>query len=187
MTSTSTPVNFKAVIPKPLQTQKMLNVLMNGCQKIGKKMVKDFDKTTKTWQGEKPEFRANVVINPPNAPVAGTFPKNITVMVAPKDDGSRGAMKWFYLNYGTKVRRALMSADFSPKTKPGLLKSYKGKGKMIFVSKKLKLPGIKPRKWNIALMNAWDDQFKKEMLDLMYPVIEISGHSARMAPGGGLY
>lgn len=188
MSITSTPVQFKAIIPKKLQTQAMLNVLVNGCEKIGKQMVKDFEATTKTWQGDKPDFQAKVLVEPPNMPVFGKFPNKITVSVAPKDDHSRGAMKWFYLNYGTKVRYAVMSDPFAPKTKEGWLGSGAGKGKMLFISKKHPMPGIKPRKWNSALARKWSKQYKARIYDLMYPMVKVSDNLyAHVGPSGGLF
>lgn len=182
-----TPVQFRAILPRPLQVQAMLNKLVNEMTKIGKDMVKDFDKTTRTWEGEKPEFVARILVNPPNAPNLNTFPRNLTIEVAPKDNGSVGARNWFFLNYGTKVRHAVMSKDFKPKTTVGLLSSKKGRGRMVFVSKKIKLPGIKPRKWNIALRRKWDTEFANRMRKVMYPVVVVSGHKALVGPHGGLF
>ena len=185
---TSTPVTFKTILPKKLQTQKMLNVLVNGCTEMGKQMVKDFEATTKTWQGDKPNFRAKVVIDPPNMPMFGKFPNKISVEVRPLDDNSRGAMKWFFLNYGTKVRYAMMTPGFIPKTTIGNLSSRAGKGKMLFVSKKHPMPGIKARKWNIALRRKWLDEYKKRMLALMYPMVKVSDNLyAYVGPSGGLF
>ena len=167
---------FKTIIPKKLQTQAMLNAIVTEATKQGKLMLKDFDATTKTWTGDKPEFRATIEVKPQNNAVSGTFPNTINLIIAPKDDNSKGAKVWQYVNKGTSVRHAVMSKGFIPKTRTGQLNSWKGKGKMVFVSKKIKLPGIKARKWDKALSDKWRDKYAAAMQKAMGVAAKDSGH-----------
>jgi hypothetical protein len=57
-----------------------------------------------------------------------------------------------FVNRGTRVRRALMSRDWSSKTKPNVIASYKGSGRMLFVSRRLALPGIKARNFQDIIL-----------------------------------
>lgn len=171
MTST-----FKAIIPKKVNVSAMITTIVAEAQKQGKAMVKDFEKTTKTWEGEKPEFRADVIIDPQNAPNMGQFPKEVRLEVHPKEDGSRGAKKWGFLDKGTKVRHAVMSNPFVAKTTPKLLSSKRGRGKMIIVRKDINRPGIKARKWSETLQKKWKADYAQAMRKAMGLVAKASGH-----------
>ena len=66
---------------------------------------------------------------------------------------------YFYVNYGTKVRRALMSPDFSPKTRAGVIGSNPGRGGVVFISHRLSLPGIEARNFDKVILEKWQAQF----------------------------
>lgn len=57
-------------------------------------------------------------------------------------------IRYRYLDQGTKVRYATMTPGFVPKTKVGVVYSYQGSGRVAFVNKKKKMPGIKARGWS---------------------------------------
>lgn len=56
--------------------------------------------------------------------------------------------RFFWLDQGTKVRYATMTPDYKPKTKVGVMYSYKGAGRVAYVNKGIKRPGIKARGWS---------------------------------------
>ena len=64
-----------------------------------------------------------------------------------------------FVDFGTKVRRALMSRDFIAKTSPSRLASRRGRGGVVFISKKLRLPGIKARKFSEKIQKTMDREF----------------------------
>ena len=66
-----------------------------------------------------------------------------------------------YVNDGTRVRRALMSEDFSPKTRPGSLKSRPGQGGVVFISKDLALPGIEARDFTGQMTRKYEKKYKR--------------------------
>jgi hypothetical protein len=66
---------------------------------------------------------------------------------------------YFYVNFGTSVRRALMSPDFKPKTRTGFIGSNQGRGGVVFISKKLNLPGIKAREFDRVIKEKWQKAF----------------------------
>lgn len=97
------------------------------------KMKRDFQRTTKTWE-HKPTFHQLTEIEP-----------EPTVMVYTEDE------QYGYVSGGTRVRRALMTPDYSPKTRPGVLDSFPGRGGVVYVSRKLNLPGIEARRFPEAV------------------------------------
>lgn len=50
-----------------------------------------------------------------------------------------------YLNFGTKVRRALMSPDWASKTTPGTLNASAGGGRVLVIGSHINQPGIEKR------------------------------------------
>lgn len=50
-----------------------------------------------------------------------------------------------WVDRGTRVRRAVMSRDWVSKTNPNIFASYAGRGRVVFISRKIKRPGIVAR------------------------------------------
>jgi hypothetical protein len=93
--------------------------------KTGVKLLKDF---TRSWNHQ-PDFQVET---------EGTA-KSLEILIG-TDDKIFG-----FIDQGTRVRRAVMSPGFVAKTKPGSLQSGAGRGGVVFISKKINLPGIKAR------------------------------------------
>jgi len=106
--------------------EKIQRAFNNLLKSEAKTELKMFDRTVRTWK-QKPEFSFEI---------KGDY------LEVGTDDKVYG-----FLNFGTSVRRAKMSEDFIPKTQPGRLNAYVGKGRRRYVSKKLNLPGIDARDW----------------------------------------
>jgi hypothetical protein len=176
MTSTvsNNPVSFKALIPKKLATQGMIDPIRDACIKDAKAMAADLKKVTKTWEGDKPVIESEAKLEPYNV-----FPKAFTIVARPRPDGSKGYWKYVWLDLGTKVRYAVMGSPFVPKTRKGELNSWKGKGGMLFVSKKHPMPGIKARRFTLALRKKWEKPFKEHIQAALKKAAKASGHSAR--------
>ena len=63
-----------------------------------------------------------------------------------------------YLNFGTAVRHAVMSDDFIAKTVPNFIPSGAGAGRKLFVSKRVRLPGIEARNFDQSVADKVADQ-----------------------------
>lgn len=106
-------------------------------QSTAKAMLKDFEKTTRTWEN-KPEFEVET------SGASGQFGgsgEDPSVTVTTDDDIYR------YISRGTRVRYATMSPDFRPKTRVNRIVSYRGRGGMVFVDTSKPRPGIKARNY----------------------------------------
>jgi hypothetical protein len=166
------PENFKAILPKNLkgiEKQLLDNAILTRIRSIGGRQTMDFYKPVKTWVGDKPEFKYKATKD------ADVY----KLLVTTKDEDSAGTNKYRWLNFGTKVRRALMSRDFKAKTTPGFLGSGRGRGKMLFVSKKLERPGIKPRKWEHMIYKKWIKPWFTEIQDAVKNFVAASGHAVK--------
>jgi hypothetical protein len=113
-------------------------------------MKRDYEKTVETWDEE-------VVFEQLTQTVGG----NLIVIVGTDNEIYR------YVNDGTRVRRALMSDDFSPKTRPGSLRSRPGSGHVVFISRKLALPGIEARDFTGQITKKWEGKYKRRIHDVM--------------------
>ena len=101
---------------------------------IQKRMLQ---KTTRTWKGAKPRFRRYIEVD-----------RDDMMMVVAPSGSEKGKWKWIWLDQGTRVRRALMSPDFKPKTRHRTMGSRMGRGGVLFVSRRIARPGIKAREWS---------------------------------------
>lgn len=95
---------------------------------LGKRALALFRSSVSTWRN-KPEFTVETEASG----------DTITVL-AGTDDPVYG-----YLDRGTSVRYAVMSADWRSKTRPGSLQSVMGRGRVVVISKRIPRPGIQAR------------------------------------------
>jgi hypothetical protein len=129
-------VGVEVLLPKEpfLDADAIIRTLTNTMKGLAKDIKVDFDTTTRTW-GNEPEF------------VIEEAGLEFSVYTTDKI--------YFFLNRGTSVRHAVMSHDFSPKTRSGYIGSNKGEGGVVFVSRKINLPGIEARKFDEAIITKW--------------------------------
>lgn len=57
-----------------------------------------------------------------------------------------------WVNHGTRIRYATMSKDWKSKTKPNVIASYAGRGRVLFISRKRPRPGIVARNFSDIIM-----------------------------------
>lgn len=87
--------------------------------------------------------------DPPRMSFQITQTADMAMMEAgPTPKTSHQAKKWFWLNYGTRVRYARLSRDWVSKTSPGSLRSGFGRGQVLKRGYKAgRHKGIDPRGW----------------------------------------
>ena len=132
-------VQIKAIKPKVMNLKRVREELLKAARAEGKETQKLYEQTVATWKGDKPFFESLISL----------MRNDATVLTGP--NGSEMALKKFkFLDEGTSVRWALMSSDWQSKTRPGVLKSGRGAGRVIVVGKRWMRrprPGIKARGW----------------------------------------
>ena len=172
------PVGFRALIPKKLNISGMIAPIRDACIKDAKDMGKDLEKVTKTWKSDRPRIQTEAKLVPASVPPSTGFHSSFSASAWAREDNSKGYWKFFWLNGGTRVRYAVMSNPFVAKTTPGLLDSRAGRGKMLFVSKKHPMPGIKARKFTLALRKKWEQPFHDHIAKAVKDAAKASGHRA---------
>lgn len=147
------PVKAKVIFPKSVlaDPRAVVRVVENALTALAYNVKVDFDVTTQTWK-DRPAF---TIEKSPGKRV-----------VATKSDIYR------YVSRGTRVRYAVMTPDFAPKTRTGYIGSNQGKGGLAFIGKR-PLPGIKAREFEevigkkvqkeapIVVQRAIDSEFNK--------------------------
>lgn len=115
--------------------------IIGQLKKEGAQMRKLFEKTTRTWS---PPIRFRITPR-----VRGD---RAIVKVSTKD------IRFISVDKGTRVRWAVMSSDFSPKSKIRTLRSFKGRGGTVIRGKAAMQkrniaprPGIKPRNFSVEI------------------------------------
>ena len=120
-----------------LDGEAIVRAVENGLSEAAAAAKVDFEVTTATWDN-KPDFKVD---------------QEEGYRLIYTDDDQYG-----YVNKGTKVRRAVMSPGFRPKTRFRFIGSNKGAGGVVFISKKLNLPGIEAREFDLAIKEKWDKE-----------------------------
>ena len=109
-------------------------------------MKRDYERIVNTWD-DKPEFEQ----------ITQSTREDIAVLVG-TDNRIFG-----YLDRGTRVRHAVMSPDFEAKTRPGELRSYPGKGGVVFVSRNINLLGIEGRGWTRVMTRKYKKPYQRKV------------------------
>ena len=128
-------MSFNPILPKmKLSSKSMLKVLERSLDMVAQDIKVDFEVTVQTWN-TKPEFDIK------------------------KKQGYRKIFTendiYRYVSGGTKVRRAVMSPGFRPKSVSGAIRSNVGNGGAVFISKKIALPGIEARRFSEVIKDKW--------------------------------
>lgn len=105
----------------------------------------DFRKTMQTWQTHKSD-----------------------VMIE-KSEGKRVVSVdnqiYSYINFGTDVRRALLTPDWVSKTQPGVIGSGAGAGLVVTASRSFQFPGIQARNFDEAIAEHIYNDVLPKLLD----------------------
>ena len=160
---------FKAIKPKKLNDREMRKVYLDAIRDFGDEMVKEFHKTTATWE-HKPKFEKLFQLSQGQAGVfVGT------------DDEIYG-----YVNDGTKdhwvepvnASALAFNALYSAKTSPGRIGSSPGgpMGPVVF-SKGHEVSGIEPRNFDEDIQKQMQPRFKRKMEQAMREARNVSGHA----------
>lgn len=121
-----------------ISSRELAQAIENTLNNTAKAVKTDFLVTVDTWKG-KPDFTIQ----------RGNDYRYVYTT----------SKEYFFVNAGTKVRRAVMSDDFRPKSRPEYIGSNIGRGGVVFISKKINLPGIKARKFDKTIQEKWQKQF----------------------------
>jgi hypothetical protein len=149
-------LQFKPIGDPKFNLKGISVALREALKREGIEQRRMLDLTTKKWTGDIPYFVS----------VETVGPSQLTLTTGPHGKG-KGAMKWIYLEEGTKIRWAVMSKGFRPKTRRAFLGSSKGKGGAVIAGKRAMMarnirprPGIQARNWLAEVNKLRSRKFK---------------------------
>lgn len=143
----SVTIRMEPIIPAKaiFNPAEVSRVIERTLDRQAKLVQTDFNKTTSTWQHGVPFY------------IAASIGERV---IATSDDIYR------YVSEGTKVRRVIMTPNFSPKSKRRFIGASVGAGGVAFgPSKRINRPGIKAREFAEAIADKWQDALKEYMQD----------------------
>lgn len=173
-------ITFKAIKPAiPFKSSIFRDEIKAAAAKMEKEILKDFQKTTATWE-HKGKFNAEVKAGGDPSTGSGG---GVGIDVTTKDK------VYGYVDAGTKrhlikaKRRGKRLLAFRtggrPKTKPRVIGSTQGrKGTKQAFAKVVHHPGTKAREFSKTIGKKWQLQFRKEMDAAIKRAAKRSGHSA---------
>lgn len=158
-----TEFRVKKTLPPP---EKVIEHLMKEAEKIlytaGVQSVKDRQKTTKTWKGSHPYDVEDTTQIPDFYFTLSNPERYVTKLEVAVTGPEYGIKKWFWISEGTKVRYAVMTKDFKPKTKVGVISSYVGRGRRKYVNPAVMRPGIDKRGFDDILNQRQEERIQKK-------------------------
>lgn len=148
---------------KQLKADAVRPELLKGLDKASKKLVKEFEKTTKTWSGDKPTFEPIITLEQGSG--AG--------LDLALTGNAKGIKKWFWLEEGTpphviepKTPGGVLAfqTGYQSKTVPGVIGSGPGgaSGPTAF-SRGVMHPGTEARGWSVLIKKDFKPVFRDDM------------------------
>jgi len=171
------PGQVKAIIPEKFNTDAVMRTLRGEMEKFAPFLVKDFEKTTAGWQGDKPKF----------TPVLKESAGEIVIQIRLAGN-KHGREKWNWLNYGTaphviraKNAPALrFQTGYSAGSKPGTtFTSRASKSGGWASAKEVHHPGTAAREWKDLIIKNNQPLFERWMSAAMRNAASESGHGAK--------
>lgn len=171
------PGQVKAVIPKEFDFDAVTDRLEEEMRKFAPFLVKEFQKTTQGWSGEKPNF----------TPVHKSGGGEIKIQIrlsGPK----KGREKWNYLNYGTephvirprRAKKLRFQTGYSAGSRPGTTFTARASRSGGYVSAdEVHHPGIEARDWKTLIIDDSQPLFEKWMKAAMRHAARESGHGEK--------
>lgn len=143
----------KKVKPTRLKVDTILNELRKAQRAEAAKIRRELEKTVATWD-DKPKFQQ----------ITDTSDGNFFIGFDTDSD------VWRYLDQGTQIRWAVMSADWESKTQPRRRRARQGQGNVVIAGRRAMQqrniqprPGIEPRNWTEDITRERTKPYRRRM------------------------
>ena len=121
-------ISVRVTVPRNVNTRQFTNAIEKARDETANEILRQFQITTTTWQHSVLFEKRNKSFN--------------------KVDVFTTDLPYFFVNNGTRVRRALMSLDFMPKSKERQLRQGPGSGGVVYISRRVNKPKIEAREYD---------------------------------------
>lgn len=169
------PGQMKAILPKDPDVDAVMRVLREEFAKYAPFLVKDFERTTTNWKGDRPSFT-------PVVKVLGGREMVLQIRLAGPDAGRK---KWRWLNDGTKPHTIRpkgrwplrFQANYVAGSKPdSTFTTRSGASGPEVRARKVRHPGTAPRNWSRIIVREHQRPFERWMQAAMARAADASGH-----------
>lgn len=150
-------IKVKPILPIKFKVSAITDALEDLVRETVDEIDKDYAKTVKTWK-TKPDFDKSV--------------KRTKSSITGEVSTTNKIYK--YLDRGTRVRFAVMSQNFRPKTRSNVIDSFQGRGGFSHFGVK---PGIEARNWTVVLARKYQKRISKRASVFLAKGAKNSGHA----------
>lgn len=167
---------FKAIKPHPLNDDAMSKLLRDASKEFSKLCIEDREEVVTGWTGDKPKWKVRYWANQ----------YQIGFEVYPTDPDSEGALKWLWLDLGTKAHEiraknaptlAFPTIYKAGSTPNSLNTRRKSSGGPMAFAPVVHHPGTEARNWSKLLAKSEEPEFAETIAPWMEHVARASGHS----------
>lgn len=170
-------VFLKAIKPVEFKSDAIDRELRKAAREAGEWEIKEFERVTTGWSGERPEWTLR----------AYSTKKEIGVIIALRNENSLGAKKWQWLDKGTKphiirpvkAKQLAFRTPYNAGSIPGVIRTFKSSqpaGAKLVFAQVVHHPGTKARGWSAILRKDAQKVFERYMSAAMIQGAKASGH-----------
>lgn len=139
----------KKFMAEKTHTQAVKNFMQMGAENIRV----DFRVTTQTWKKNHPVFRIRIVSDS-------------------EREISTTHKIFKFISGGTRIRYATMSKDWISKTNPQILGSGPGRGRKLYVNRKIPRPGIEARMFARLIVAKWTPRWPQLFIQEIHNALQ---------------
>lgn len=173
------PGQVKAIIPDKFDKDAMFKVLETEFRKYAPFLIKDFERTTTNWKGEKPKF---------TPVIKGKVESGKMVLQIRVVGPQKGRDKWKWLNEGTSPHTIQPKGNYPLRFKSGYTAG--SRPKQLFTigassfgdevrAKEVHHPGFPAREWSDLIIKEHETSFYRWMKAAMERAARSSGHAIK--------
>lgn len=160
-------ISMKAILPPKLNARVFGDEMIRAMEGINKEIKADFLKTVATWE-HKPNFATSLRVSADEVrghvrtrPISGQKPPELI---------------YYFISEGTKVRHAVLTPDFTPKSRVRTIDSFPGSGGLLRVDPRFQGPGIQGRKFDEAIATKHRARVPFRLQVALRKAVKASGH-----------
>ncbi len=174
---------MKEIKMKRFEDKDFRRVIRNASRRTGRTVIReDYGAILKNWsEKNKPEITLHTHVWATKEPSPWIEIDVEGEIFSYVEGGTKPHEIWAGAYTGKSNKKALaFPSIFSPKTRPGVIGSTKGKrgGDTVFRIY-VNHPGTKPRRFGVAIMKKRIPWFKRQIEDAMSEYIQTTGHAAK--------
>jgi hypothetical protein len=148
--------------------QEALQMIEMKAVLAGNAALKQLAAVRKEWRAAMKEEGVAIKAEYDKTHATWDTPVQFRIKVRPTKDGefvevSASNRIYWFVHESIKVMRGVLSSDWSPKTKPRVLSSGAGSGRLLYASKKISKPPYEARKFTEEIVKVRQKPFEKRM------------------------